>query len=304
MKTKDYYKILNVKVNSSQEEIKKQYRTLAKQYHPDANNGSKQSEEKFKKVTEAYETLGDKGKRKDYDQQRRSGFNRGPRPRHNPWQDQGYDFSQDPGGFREDPFQRGSGFKQQTEQQTFDPDAPTRGFDLQFILEVPLEIVALGGKVPYTYEKYVTCADCEGTGKIDGEDCVVCAGKRLTIEELTIDVEVPPGVADSYTLRLELQGGAGRNGAPPGDLFLKIQTLPHPLFKRKQTDIYSEVQIPRELADSGGTIEIQTLESLKTIKVEEGTLTGEELRLSGEGCHFPWDKKRGDLIIKFFVSDD
>jgi len=181
---------------------------------------------------------------------------------------------------------------------------PTSGFDLQFIINVPLPIVALGGTLPYTYDKYVQCLDCEGSG-IQGEsECTICQGKQLVVRSVTIDVKIPPGVADQHTLALIKKGGEGRNGGPPGELFLKINTLPHPCFKRIRNDIIRAVTISRKLADEGGSLEIETLNATITIQIEEGTLIGEELRIRGEGAAINWGKKRGDLIIKFDIQEE
>ncbi len=306
MKTKDFYEILGVPKQATVQEIKKRYRELAKKHHPDANEGSKKSEEIFKTVTAAYETLRDKKKRQVYDRQRsHEGSQSRARARSRPrsgsaysgnWNE--YDFERETRSSHQEPFSR-AGFQ---EEAPFDPDTPTRGFDLQFIIDVPLETVALGGKTAYAYEKYVNCAACAGTGKNGDGKCGACKGKRQTVAPVTVEVEIPPGVADQFTLRFENKGGEGKNGGPPGDLLLKINTLPHPRFKRVKSDIYAEVKIPPELAESGGTLEVKTLDAMRSIQVEEGTLTGEELRLTGEGAAILWGKKRGDFIIKFFIS--
>jgi molecular chaperone DnaJ len=163
----------------------------------------------------------------------------------------------------------------------------------------------MGGTVPYSYEKYVNCAECEGTGLLEeDEPCAHCGGKKQVVEEVTVDIKVPPGVADQYTIRNKHMGGEGKNGGPPGDLFLKVNTLPEPGFKRVKNDIYSLVSISLSLAEHGGSLDVKTLDSTTTIEVEEGTLTGEEQRIPGEGAAILWGKKRGDLIIKFIVEDD
>jgi DnaJ-class molecular chaperone len=171
------------------------------------------------------------------------------------------------------------------------------------MIDVPFTTVALGGAVPYIYEKYVECGACVGTGESNGETCKTCEGKRRVVKEVSLDVKIPPGVADKYILRIQDEGGAGMNGGPPGDLFLKICTEPHPNFKRKKSDIYAETLISPELAEKGGTLNVETLDAVKTIEVEEGTLTGEELRLPGEGAAILWGKKRGDFIVKFAIAD-
>ena len=165
----DHYKVLGVKTNATKAEIKKSYRTLAKKYHPDANNGSKKAENKFKTIAVAYEILSDKTKRSNYDRERTykkqnsrpSGGSSGGSSWQDPdWDKWSNDFSQrGPGG----PQQEGP---QGTNEEPYtpDPNAPSAGFDLQFIIDLPLATVAMGGTVPYSYEKYVNCAECEGTG--------------------------------------------------------------------------------------------------------------------------------------------
>lgn len=299
--TKNYYKTLGVAKNASFADIKKRYRELAKKHHPDVNSGSKKAENNFKIISAAYNVLSNKKSRLEYDQTYRQQTK--PRSRgSNAWSDPSndFDFSGRPNNGQQ------SDFRQATpdEEQKFDPEFPTRGFDLQFMIDLPLATVALGGTVPYSYEKYVKCMDCEGTGYVDSEECPVCKGKRLVVEGVTVEVKIPPGVANNYTLRIPNKGGEGRNGGPPGDLLLQICSQPHPSFKRLNTDIYAEISISQELAEKGGSLEIETLDSVQTIEVEEGTLTGEELRLPGQGVCINWGKKRGDFIVKFRIQDD
>jgi molecular chaperone DnaJ len=163
--------------------------------------------------------------------------------------------------------------------------------------------VALGGVIPYSYEKYVKCSTCGGTGKKGTKECNACIGTRQVVEKVALDVKIPPGVADQYTLHIKKEGGEGRNGGQPGDLFLKVCTMPHPNFKRRKDNIYTEVTISPELAKKGGSLKVETLDSSKTIQVAEGTLPGEELRIPGEGAAILWGKKRGDFIVKFLISD-
>ncbi len=305
--TKNYYKILGVEKNATAAEIKKRYRELAKKHHPDANNGSKKAENNFKILSAAYDVLSDEKKRREYDRQRA----RRPRPsRSGPgatgWADPGAGFNSGFGAEQEQGWQTrqdfGGGAAEQ-EEPVYDPEMPTRGFDLQFLIDLPIETVALGGTVPYSYEKYVRCDDCEGTGRSNGAECGVCRGKRLVVEPATVTVTIPPGVADQYTIRIPDAGGEGKNGGPPGDLMLKVNTLKHPHFKRVKQDIHTLVEISRELAENGGPLEVDTLDGKQTIEVEDGTLTGEEMRIPGGGAAILWGKKRGDLVIKFKIVD-
>jgi len=186
-----------------------------------------------------------------------------------------------------------------------DPDMPSRGFDLQFMVNVPFVVAALGGQIPYTYDKHVTCPECRGSGTNDFEDpCAVCQGKQRVVETVTLDIDIPSGVADQYTLKFPRQGGAGRNGGPLGDLMAKVCIEKHPHFKKIKSDIHSVVTISPELAEKGGPLKIQMLDSTTTIQVEEGTLTGEEFRIPGAGSTQPWGKKRGDFVVKFQIDEN
>ena len=298
---RDYYKILGVTAKTPKKEIKQKYRELAKKFHPDSNKGSKKAEDKFKIISEAYEILSNAKKRKEYDRQRsyKKSTTRRPSGRPN-WA------QEPPGGFGRRPSENEQAYQEPfaAEPEPIDPDMPTSGFDLQFIIDVPLPIVALGGTTPYTYEKYVKCQDCDGTGVQEDNECPHCQGKQLVVRSVTLDVKIPPGVADQYTLAIINEGGEGRNGGPPGELFLKINTQPHPKFKRIKNNIISEVIIPRKLADQGGFFKVETLNGKQTIEIEEGTLIGEEIRIRGEGAAINWGKKRGDLIIKFNIQED
>jgi molecular chaperone DnaJ len=311
MVAKNYYKVLGVKGNFTPDELKKKYRDLAKKYHPDANKGSKKAEEYFKVVSLAYDTLKDKKKRRDYDLKqdyasRTERTSPGSSPRGGN-QSSSKDGFRNPYGFRssqrqrpEDPFTNPF----TTEEQAFDPNMPVRGLDLHFMIDVPFRTVVLGGPMKYSYEKYVNCDNCSGTGSSAGEECSVCDGKRQVVIQTSIEVKIPPGVADQKSIRIEGKGGEGKNGGPPGDLILKIQTKKHPTFKRDKENIYAEVKINAKLAQTGGEIEVETLDSVKKIYLEEDTLTGEEYRISGLGAAIQWGKKRGDFIVKFLVVND
>ena len=297
---RDYYKILGVTAKTPKNELKKKYRELAKKYHPDSNEGSKEAEDKFKIVSEAYEILSDSKKRKEYDRQRNYRKQSRSRPSSQPnWA------KEPPGGFGHRPGENEQSYQEpfSAEPEPVDPDMPTSGFDLQFIIDVPLPTVALGGTIPFTYEKYVKCQDCDGTEIQNCNECLTCQGKQLVVRSVTLNVKIPAGVADQYTLAIIKEGGEGKNGGPPGELFLKVNTQPHPHFKRIKNDIISRVTITKNLADEGGSFEVKTLNGTKIIEVEEGTVVGEELRIRGEGAAINWGKKRGDLIIKFDIKD-
>ncbi len=298
--TLNYYKVLGVTQKTSKADLKKKYRELAKKYHPDTNSGSKSAEDKFKIISEAYDVLSDAKKRKSYDRER-SYQKRSPRqPKGQP------NWNSPPGGFGKGPNDNQQRYEEPfaQEPEPIDPDMPTSGFDLQFMIDVPLPDAALGGTINYSYDKYVRCEECEGTGTQGSDECSECQGKQLVVRPVTLDVKIPPGVADQYTLSFIKKGGEGRNGGPPGDLFLRVCVQPHPKFKRVKNDIIHEVTISSKLAEEGGAFEVETLNGTTSIQVEEETLIGEELRVPGEGSAIGWGKKRGDLIIKFNIEED
>jgi molecular chaperone DnaJ len=298
--TLNYYKILGVTQKTSKADLKKKYRELAKKYHPDTNSGSKSAEDKFKVISEAYDVLSDVKKRKAYDRERSYQKTAPRRPKGQT------DWNSPPGGFGKGPNDNQQRYEEPfaQEPEPIDPDMPTSGFDLQFMVDVSLPDAALGGIISYSYEKYVRCDECEGTGTLGSEECIICQGKQLIVRPVTLDIKIPPGVADQYTLSFIKKGGEGRNGGPPGDLFLRVCIQPHPKFKRVKNDIIHEVSISSGLAEKGGALEVETLNGTTTIQVEEETLIGEELRVPGEGSAINWGKKRGDLIIKFNIEED
>ncbi|MCH8209556.1 MAG: J domain-containing protein, partial [Nitrospinae bacterium] len=205
---KNYYTILGVARNATAETIKKQFRKLAREHHPDTNAGNKKSEDKFKIIAEAYEILGDEKKRQAYDRQTPQGQPRRQRTssrRRRSQRDEkaryGYGFSESgkQSEYRE-PFTE-SEFQ---EEASIDPDFPTRGIDLQYMIDVPLVTAALGGKLPLAYEKFVNCGDCRGSGTENGLDCPACQGKGQTVGQLSLDIDIPPGIVDQYTLQGDL----------------------------------------------------------------------------------------------------
>jgi molecular chaperone DnaJ len=306
---KDYYKILGVKKSDKVKDIKTKYRELARKYHPDTNEGSKKAEETFKRISEAYEVLGNAKSRKEYDSLRANGrrhqSSRAPGGRNEGYTDP-FDFGrqytrQGPRESQQDPFSQ----PPFAEETVMDPNMPSRGFDLQFMVKVPFVVAALGGQMPYTYDKHVTCPECRGSGTDDYEaPCTMCQGKQRVVESATLNIDIPSGVADQYTLKFPRQGGAGRNGGPLGDLLAKVCIEKHPHFKKVKTDVHSVVTISPELAEKGGPLEIQMLDSTTTIHVEEGTLTGEEFRIPDAGSTQPWGKKRGDFVVKFQIDEN
>jgi curved DNA-binding protein len=283
MATRDYYDILGVNKNASDEELKKAYRKLAMKYHPDRNPNKKEAEERFKELNEAYAVLSDKEKRKQYDTFGQEGF----RQRFSQ-EDifRGFDFedifsnlfggrgrrefrSGGRGGFDfSDLFGRG-GYQDMGRM-------PQKGEDMVYEWPITLEEAALGGEKKVSLPK---------------------GGK---VEE--IYVKIPPGIPSGKKLRVAGKGAAGRNGGPPGDLYLQISIRNHPIFVREGDDLIVEREIAFSEAVLGTTMEVPTLEGMKKVKVPPGTQCHTKMRLKGLGVPRFQGSGRGDEYVKVIVK--
>lgn len=283
MATKDYYDILGVSKNVSDEELKRAYRKLAMKYHPDRNPNRKEAEERFKEINEAYAVLSDKEKRKQYAAFGAEGF----RQRFSQ-EDifRGFDFDDilssmfGGRGKRESRF-RGRGgvdfgdlFGRQSPYQDMGRMAQ-KGEDALYELSISLEDSASGGEKRISYRK---------NGKI---------------EELS--VKIPKGIPSGKKLRLAGKGMQGRNGGPPGDLYLQVNVKEHPVFTREEDDLITEKEIRFSEAVLGTTIEVPTLEGMKKVKVPSGTQSHTKLRLRGLGVPHFQGEGRGDEYVKIIV---
>ncbi|MFL5763596.1 MAG: DnaJ C-terminal domain-containing protein [Bacteroidia bacterium] len=279
MDFKDYYKILNVEKNATAEDIKKAYRRLAVKYHPDKNPGNKSAEEKFKEANEAYEVLGDPEKRKKYDElganwnaYQQSGAQQ---------QDGGFDWSQFTGN------QRGSYTYSNNDEDFSDffsgifgdrfggrtrGNSARRGQDIRAEMELPLE------------DAY------HGTNRV------------IELDGQKLQMNIKPGVRDQQVLRLKGKGGPGRNGGPPGDLYITIHIPEHTHFQRIENDLHCEVPVELYTAILGGQALIRTLRGPLKINVAQGTANGKILRLKGMGMPvYGKDNEFGDLFVKVNV---
>lgn len=284
MATRDYYEVLGVKKNASDEEIKRAYRKLAMKYHPDRNPNKKEAEERFKEINEAYAVLSDKEKRRQYDTFGAEGF------RQRFTQEdifRGFDFdeilstlfggrgrresrSRGRGGFDfNDLFGRQSGYQDMGRM-------PRKGADILYELAISLEEAAFGGEKRISYRK---------NGRIE-----------------EVSVKIPRGIPIGKKLRLAGKGMEGKNGGPPGDLYLQISIREHPYFQREEDDLIVEKEINFSEAVLGTTIEVPTLEGMKKVKVPQGTQCHTKMRLKGLGLpHFQGDG-RGDEYVKVIVK--
>jgi len=284
MAGRDYYNILGVAKSASDEEIKRAYRKLAMKYHPDRNPNKKEAEERFKEINEAYAVLSDKEKRKQYDTFGAEGF-------HQRFSQEdifrGFDFDEILSGLfggrgrRETRFGGGGGFDfgdffgRQSGYQ--DPGRMSqRGEDIIYEMAISLEEAASGGEKRISYRK---------NGKIE-----------------EVSVKIPKGIPSGKKLRLAGKGMEGRNGGPPGDLYLQVSVREHPVFSREEDDLIVEREINFSEAVLGTTVEVPTLEGMKKVKIPPGTQSHTKMRLKGLGMpHFQGDGK-GDEYVKVIVK--
>ncbi|MEJ8802294.1 J domain-containing protein [Pontibacter sp. H249] len=283
MEYKDYYKILGVDKTASQADIKKAYRALAKKYHPDKNKDDKAAENKFKDVSEAYEVLGDKDKRTQYDQLGANWrqFQQGGGPRGGQYQQHGGGFSQQDihdmfggggrGGFSdffEQFFGGGGGFGQATSGR----GRANKGQDYQAEMEITLE------------EAYT------GTSRL------------ISTDTQQLRITTKPGVADGQTLRIKGKGATAAGGGENGDLYIKVLVKPHPKFERKGDDLYTDLNLDIYTAILGGETQVNTMSGKLKLKIPEGTQNGKTLRLRGKGMpHYGKPDHYGDLYVKISV---
>ncbi len=285
MPNRDYYEILGVSKNASDEEMKRAYRKLAMKYHPDRNPNKKEAEERFKEINEAYAVLSDKEKRKQYDTFGADGF----RQRYTQ-EDifRGFDFDEILSGLfggrgrREFKFGGGRGgfdfgdlFGGSYGYQDLSR-GPQKGEDILYELTVSLEEVASGGEKRISYRK-------------DGK-----------VEE--VSVKIPKGIPAGKKLRLAGKGMEGKKGGPPGDLYLQIAIQEHPIFTREGDDLIVEKEVSFSEAVLGSSVEVPTLEGTKKVKVPPGTQSHTKMRLKGLGLPHFQREGRGDEYVKVIVK--
>ncbi|MBW2120992.1 MAG: J domain-containing protein [Deltaproteobacteria bacterium] len=294
MARRDYYEVLGVSRNATDEEIKKAYRKLALKYHPDRNKGNKEAEERFKEINEAYAVLSDKEKRKQYDTFGAEGF-------HQRFTQEdifrNFDFGdifQDL-GFSDDIFSSlfGRGFRRSTRRSDF--GAEGTGFEQFF----------RGGPAGYESPGPAKGADLLTDLQISLEEAARGSERRLSLDEggrpREITVKIPPGIRSGQKLRLAGKGQPGPPGGRPGDLFIRVHVLDHPLFKREEDDITVDREIPFSQAALGTTIEVPTLDGTRRLRVPAGTQSHTRLRLKGQGIPHMKGGGRGDLYVRVIV---
>ena len=333
MAKRDYYEILGVARNASEDDIKKAYRKLAMKYHPDRNQGeaAKAAEEKFKEVKEAYEMLSDPQKRAAYDRYGHAGVD--PNLRGGAGGGDGFaGFSEAFGDIFGDIFGAPRGARG---RQMY------RGSDLSYAMEITLEEAARGkeaqiripswedcdtcrgtGAKPGTSAKTCptchgngvvqmrqgffsvqqTCPHCHGSGKIIPEPCPTCHGEGKIKRHKTLEIKIPAGIDDGMRIRSSGNGEPGRNGGPPGDLYIEIRIRKHELFERDGDDLHVQVPISITTAALGGEVDVPTLDGKATIDIPEGTQHGKTFRLRGRGIKGVRSSYPGDLYAHIAVE--
>jgi molecular chaperone DnaJ len=330
----DYYDLLGVPKNANADDIKKAYRKLAMQHHPDKNPGNKDAEHKFKEISEAYEVLSDDERRAAYDRFGHAAFQQGGGAGAGFG---GFEFS---GGFA-DIFDEmfgeilGGGRRGGT-------SGAQRGADLRYDLEITLEEAFTGSEKNITIAKSVACAECKGQGAAPGTQpvdcpmckgigrvraqqgfftierscpscqgagrviknpCKKCAGQGRTRQERTLAVSIPAGVEDGTRIRLAGEGEAGMRGGGQGDLYVILGIDQHPIFQREGANLYCRVPIPMTVAALGGMIEVPVIDgSTAQVKVDSGTQSGHRNRVKQKGMSVLRSSARGDLYVELAVE--
>jgi len=339
MAKRDYYDVLGVPKNATDEDIKKAYRKLAMKHHPDRNQGegAKASEEKFKEAKEAYEMLSDAQKRAIYDQHGHAGVDPNMAGGRGPGAEGFGGFAEAFGDIFGDIFggqgggRRGGGGGQQV----------YRGSDLSYAMEITLEEAANGkdtqirvptwetcdtchgsGAKPGTQPKTCTtcngagtvhmrqgffsiqqtCPHCHGSGKIIPDPCTTCSGAGKIKKQKTLEVKIPAGINEGMRIRSAGNGEPGTNGGPAGDLYIEIRVKQHEIFERDGDDLHCTVPVGLTTAALGGTIEVPGLASKAEIELPEGTQHGKTFRLRGKGIKGLRSSYPGDLYCHVSVE--
>ncbi|MCX7991461.1 MAG: molecular chaperone DnaJ [Proteobacteria bacterium] len=331
MAKRDYYEVLGLSRDATENDIKKAYRNLALKYHPDRNPGDKQAEEKFKEINEAYEVLSDPEKRARYD---RFGHAMGESPFSGTEGFGGFGFGTTFSDVFNDIFSEFFGAGQERRR-------PSAGEDLLYNLKIsflesakgvekeiqirkkvlcktcegektrpgskPIICGTCGGRGNVRYQQGFfsiskTCHSCKGAGKIIRDYCPGCSGQGFQFENKLIKVSVPAGVEDGMRLRIRGEGNAGEKGAPKGDLYIEISVEEHKFFSRRGEDIICEMPIKFTLAALGGEINVPTIDDSVKLKIPEGTQNDKIFKIKGKGFPNMHTGKRGDQLVKVKVE--
>lgn len=338
---RDYYEVLGIGRDANEADIKKAYRKLAKQYHPDVNPGDKDAEAKFKEISEAYEVLSDPQKRSGYDRFGHAGVDP------NGFGSAGAGFGGfDFGGFSDifetfESFFSGTGFGRSSRSRT----GPQKGADLKYSVEISFEEAAFGVEKEINISRNENCAKCGGSGSkpgsspaackrcngtgqvqnrhatpfgqfIDVRACDMCRGEGKIIVDPCPDckgmgkvrktvkkkLNIPAGIDDGQIITSRGDGEPGTRGGPSGDLFVTVNVRPHPIFRRQGFDVVCEIPITFVQAALGTEIEVPTLDGKVKYNIPEGTQTGSIFRLKNKGIPYLRGNGRGDQYVKVEVE--
>ena len=338
---RDYYEVLGVDKSATQDELKKAYRKIAKENHPDQHPGDKAAEERFKEANEAYEILSDPDKRQKYDQFGHAAFD--PSAGYGAGGFGGF------GGF--DDIFGGGGFGDIFSSifgggaQTRNPNAPRRGDDVRVSLNISFEEAAFGCEKEVTAPRIEVCPDCRGTGcapgttaetcpdchgsgtvrttqrtpfgmaqstgpcqkcrgsgKIIHQPCKTCRGLGKIRRNKKLNVKVPAGIDDGQAIPIPGMGNTGANGGPAGDLLVGVIVRPHPIFEREGTSVYMEQEISYAQAALGAEVEVPTLDGKVKLTIPEGTQPGAVFRMRGRGIPSLRGGARGDQFVSVKMS--
>ncbi|MDK2896480.1 MAG: molecular chaperone DnaJ [Candidatus Atribacteria bacterium] len=337
---RDYYEVLGVGKGATQEEIKRAYRRLARQYHPDVNSGDRAAADKFKEINEAYQVLSNEEKRSAYDRFGHAAFDQRSGGGAGNW-GQDFDPFGDFTGFG-DIFDMFFGTGSRTTRRGRRQAQRTKGSDISLEVTLDFEEAAFGvekevrferdeicpecggiggsskkscphcggsGEVRHTQTSFfgsiVTarpCTYCGGRGWIPSDTCSTCRGTGKVRKKQNLKVKIPAGVDTGYRLRVNGEGEASPNGGPPGDLYLYLKVKPHPVLKRKGRDLWCEFELSYPQLVLGDEVEVPTLTGSEMVRVPPGTESESVLRLKGRGLPDPQTGARGDQLIKLRLS--
>jgi len=325
-----YYEILGVDRDADADQIKKSYRKIAMQCHPDRNPGNKEAEDLFKEAAEAYEVLSDQEKREIYNRYGHEGLSGAGYHGFSGFEDIFSSFG--------DVFGDVFGFNTGRNRSR---TAARVGADLRYNLQISFMDAALGTSTEIELDKYTACPGCQGSGCAPGtapqacsrcsgrgqvtqssgffsisttcpqcngrgtviaSPCKQCYGEGRVITTKTVQLKIPAGVETGSRLRLRGEGGEGEYGGPCGDLYVFIEVKPHELFERKEDDVYCHIPITFAEAVLGGSIEVPTLTGKEKIKIPKGTPNGKVFRLKGKGIPHLRNYGRGDQLIETVIS--
>jgi molecular chaperone DnaJ len=339
MAKRDYYETLGVERDASNDAIKKSYRKLAMQYHPDRNPGDAKAEQSFKEINEAYDVLKDAQKRAAYDRFGHAAFEMGGVP---PGGGAGFRTAGFGAGGFADIFDEMFGEFMGGRRAGATTPGGQRGADLRYNMRITLEEAFKGrsttirvpgsatceecngsgaekGSEPvncttcngrgrvrqsqgfFTFER--TCPQCGGAGKVIEKPCPACGGGGRVRREKTLNVNIPAGVEEGTRIRLAGEGEAGLRGAPAGDLYIFLDVAPHALFERDGADLHCRATVPVTMAALGGSIELPSIDGSRArIAVPAGAQSGQRLRLKGKGMSVLRSTARGDLYVELAVE--